>query len=95
MRNSSFIKEDESVFEKIDKILKKSQCCYIYGKTTLAFEYVYYIKDRYDKYFVHLIVSGDEMTNLNELASRFLGLKFGHKFGKERKTKSRKVSETD
>ena len=58
MRNSSFIKEDESVFEKIDKILKKSQCCYIYGKsgygkTTLAFEYGYYIKDRSDKYFIH------------------------------------------
>ena len=77
MRNSNFVKEDEKIFEKIDVILKKSQYCCIYGKsgygkTTLAYEYGYYIKDYSNQYFVHSIVSGDEMTNLNELASRFL-----------------------
>ena len=75
-RNSSFIKV-EKIFKRIGKILKKSQFCYLYGesgygKTTLAFEYGYHIKDLTDQYIVHTIVSGNKTSNLNELASRFL-----------------------
>ena len=77
MKNSNFVKEDERIFEKIDKILENSQYCYIYGKSgygksTLAYEYGFYVKEYSEQFYVHSIVSGDEMENLIELSSRFL-----------------------
>ena len=77
MKNRSFVKEDENIFKKIDQILNNSQYCWIYGqsgygKSTLAFEYGYYIKEFSNDYFVHLIASGDKIENINELAMRFL-----------------------
>ena len=79
MKNTSFVKEDDDIFKKIDTIIKKSQYCWIYGKSgygksTLAYEYGHYIKEFSIDYFVHLIDSKDEFENINELARRFLDL---------------------
>lgn len=77
-REKNFIKTEENIFQKIDKLLSNNHYAYVigtsgYGKSTLAREYGYYKKDTERKSCIQFMVSGGSLSNnLVELKHRFI-----------------------